>query len=130
MKRLFWLAVGAGTALYAQRRAVRFARGLAPENLAVRAVENAVRTGNSTGDRLRAFAEEVRFHMAEREAELNEAIRLDQEPPVDPRRNRPIRILQARPLEEREVRALKGRNDGKDGKNNNDDNKDGTHGVG
>jgi hypothetical protein len=130
MKRIFWLAVGAGTALYAQRRAVRFARGLAPENLAVRAVENAVRTGNSTGDRLRAFAEEVRFHMAEREAELNEAIRLDQEPPVDPRRNRPIRILQARPLEEREVRALKGRNDGKDGKNNNDDNKDGTHGVG
>ncbi len=114
MKRIFWLAVGAGTALYAQRRAVRFARSLAPESLAVRAVETAVRTGNGTGDRLRAFAERVREHAAEREAELNEAIRLDQEPPVDPRR-RPIRILQARPINET---------------NDNDDIKDGTHGVG
>ncbi|WP_106398979.1 DUF6167 family protein [Actinocorallia populi] len=123
MKRLFWLTVGAGTALYAQRRAMRFARSLAPENLAVRAVENAVKTGSTTGDRLREFADEVRAHMAEREAELNEAIRLDQEPPVDPRRARPIRILQARPVEARELRAL-------DHNDNHDDIKDGTHGVG
>ncbi|MEO3785134.1 DUF6167 family protein [Actinocorallia sp. B10E7] len=117
MKRLFWLTVGAGTALYAQRRAMRFARSLAPENLAVRAVENAVKTGSTTGDRLRAFAEEVRLNMAEREAELNEAIRLDQEPPVDPRRNRPIRILQVRPIQDHDTKAI-------------DDIKDGTHGVG
>jgi len=121
VKRIFWLTVGAGTALYAQRKAMRFARGLAPENLAVRAVENAVRTGSTTGDRLRAFAEEVRAHMAEREAELNEAIHLDQAPPVDPRRNRPIRILQARPVEDHGLRAID---------DNHDDSKDGTHGVG
>ena len=123
MKRIFWLTVGAGTALYAQRRAMRFARSLTPENLAVRAVENAVKTGSTTGARLRAFAEEVRGHMAEREAELHEAIRLDQEPPVDPRRDRPIRILQARPVETRELRAI-------DHNDDHDDIKDGTHGVG
>jgi predicted phage tail protein len=121
MKRIFWLAVGAGTALYAQRRAVRFARSLAPENLAVRAVENAVQAGTGTGDRVRAFTEEVRRHMAEREAELNEAVRLDREPPVDPRGSRSIRILQARPIHD-ELEPV----DRVDGTNP----KDGTHGVG
>ncbi|GAA3210179.1 hypothetical protein [Actinocorallia longicatena] len=106
MKRLFWITVGAGTALYAQRRAARFVKQLAPQNIAVKAVNQAVKTSGTTGDRLRSFAGEVRFHAAEREAELREAIELDQTPPEDPRKRR---IIQATPI---------------------DESKDGTHGVG
>ncbi|GAB3665012.1 hypothetical protein GCM10027589_29400 [Actinocorallia lasiicapitis] len=111
MKRIFWITVGAGTALYAQRRATRFVKQLTPQNIAVKAVTQAVKTGGSTTDRLRSFADEVRYHAAEREAELREAIALDQTPPEDPRKRR---IIQARPIPVNSI----------------DESKDGNHGVG
>lgn len=118
MRRLFWIGVGAGAALYAQRKAVRFVRSLTPQNLAVMAVEKAVERGELTGRRLRALAEDVQYHAAVREAELQEAIEMDQAPPVDPRGRIPGRILRGRPIEI------------ENHDHTSHDNEDGTHGVG
>ena len=122
MKRLFWITVGAGAGIYAQRRVTKLARKLTPQNLAVQAVTNARRGATKTGGevtgRARTFAEEVRAGMAEREAELREATGLDQAPPVDPR-SRPHKILRARPIKDTDVSA-----------NEINDSKDGQHGVG
>lgn len=119
MKRLFWITVGAGAGLYAQHRVVKLARKLTPQNLAVQAVSNAAKTGGEVTGRVRTFTEEVRAGMAEREAELREAIALDQAPPVDPRR-RPHKILRGKPIKDTST----------DVNNEINDSKDGQHGVG
>ncbi|MFC5746693.1 DUF6167 family protein [Actinomadura rugatobispora] len=81
MRRLFWLSVGAGAGVYAthrvKRRVERFARSLSPEGVAARAVT----AGHGAGDRLRNFADDVRTEMRAREAELREAVEMDQAPP-------------------------------------------------
>jgi hypothetical protein len=124
VKRLFWITVGAGAGIYAQRRVVKLARKLTPQNLAVQAVTNARRGATKTGGevtgRARTFAEEVRAGMAEREAELREAIALDQAPPVDPRR-KPHKILRARPIKDTSSDTSI---------NEINESKDGQHGVG
>ncbi|MDL4777268.1 MULTISPECIES: DUF6167 family protein [Thermomonosporaceae] len=95
MKRLFWLSVGAGAGVYAthrvKRKVERFARTWSPEGVAVRAVG----AGQGAGRRLRYFASDVRTEMQAREAELREAIEIDQAPPEleGPRRRR---VLKAR----------------------------------
>ncbi|MCD0449005.1 hypothetical protein LO762_07350 [Actinocorallia sp. API 0066] len=118
MRRLFWIGVGAGAALYAQRKTVKFVRSLTPQNLAVLAVEQAAKRGEEAGNRLKALAEDVRYHMAVREAELQEAIELDQAPPLDPRGAIPGRVLRARPVGSDRPEITY------------DKNEDGTHGVG
>ena len=81
MRRLFWLSVGAGAGIYAthrvKRRMERFARSLTPEGMAARAVT----AGQGAGERLRHFADDVRTEMRAREAELREAVAMDQAPP-------------------------------------------------
>jgi hypothetical protein len=124
VKRLFWITVGAGAGIYAQRRVVKLARKLTPQNIAVQAVTNARRGATKTGGevtgRVRTFTEEVRAGMAEREAELREAIALDQAPPVDPR-NRPHKILRARTIKDTSTDTST---------HEINDSKDGQHGVG
>ncbi|MFF5264096.1 hypothetical protein ACFY4C_34650 [Actinomadura viridis] len=94
MRRLFWLSVGAGAGIYAthrvKRRVEHIARTLSPESVAARAVT----AGQGAGDRLRDFAHDVRTEMRAREAELREAVEMDQAPPEldGPRR----RVLRAR----------------------------------
>ncbi|MDX6740290.1 hypothetical protein [Actinocorallia sp. A-T 12471] len=133
MRRLFWIGVGAGAALYAQRKAVKFVRSLTPQNLAVLAVEKAVERGELAGHRIRELAEDVRYYAAEREAELNEAIELDQAPPIDPRGRIPGRVLRAKPLDTGPPAKRLGTGpreiDNPDSRNK-PNNKDGTHGVG
>jgi hypothetical protein len=96
MKRLFWLAVGAGLGAWllhkAQLKAQRIARSLTPQNLAVRAGNKALQVGSGATGRFRGFAEDVREGMREREAELREAIAIDQAAAED----RPRRVLKAR----------------------------------
>ena len=98
MKRLFWLAVGAGLGAWslhkAQVKAQRIARSLTPQSLAVRAGNKALAAGNHATGRFRGFAEDVREGMREREAQLREAIAMDQEPPEG--ESRPRRVLKAR----------------------------------
>lgn len=66
MRRLFWVAVGAAAGVYAVRKAQKTLHAYSPSGLAERA------TGVGAG--LRGFADEVRDAMAQREAELREAL--------------------------------------------------------
>ncbi len=66
MRRLFWMAVGAGAGIYAVRRLSRAAEAFTAAGLA-----------SGLGDSLRSFADEVRAGMAERELELRQALGLD-----------------------------------------------------
>lgn len=92
MKRLFWVAVGAGTGVWATRKVTRIARQWTPQSIAGRATSRAV----GAGDRIRTFAEDVRVEMHSREEQLREAIELDQAPPGPPAVSAPRRILKAR----------------------------------
>jgi hypothetical protein len=69
MRRLFWVAVGAAAGIYAVRRVQRTLHAYSPSGLAERA--------GGVGATVRAFADEVRSGMTEREAELRAALGLD-----------------------------------------------------
>ena len=81
MKRLFYLAVGAGVGVAAVRRASRAARKLTPSGLAGTA------SGAVSGLRgsIREFVADVRLGMVEREAQLHEAMASEAPPPFTPR---------------------------------------------
>jgi hypothetical protein len=72
MRRLFWVAVGAAAGVYAVRKVQKTLHAYSPSGLAQRA--------GGLGDSLRGFADDVRLGMAEREAELREALGME---PVD-----------------------------------------------
>jgi uncharacterized protein DUF6167 len=80
MRRLFWVAVGAGTGVWATRKVTRITRMLTPRSIADRTTDRAL----GVGDRLRLFAEDVRYETHAREAELRAAVELDQNPPEMP----------------------------------------------
>jgi hypothetical protein len=69
MRRLFWVAVGAAAGIYAVRKVQKTMHAYSPSGLAERA--------EGVGGSIRAFAEEVRAGMADREAELREALGMD-----------------------------------------------------
>ena len=69
MRRLFWVAVGAAAGLYAVRKVPKPLHAYSPSGGAERA--------GGLGERITAFAEEVRAGMADREAELREALGMD-----------------------------------------------------
>lgn len=77
MKRLFWMSVGAGLAIYGMKRAERMARRWTPEGVAAR-VNHSV---SDAGDTLRGIAADVRTGMAEHEAELRPLV-IDEESDV------------------------------------------------
>jgi Family of unknown function (DUF6167) len=69
MRRLFWVAVGAAAGIYAVRKVQKTMHAYSPSGLAERA--------EGVGGSIRAFAGEVRAGMADREAELREALGMD-----------------------------------------------------
>ena len=69
MRRLFWVGFGAGAGIFVMRKATRTAEAYSPEGLA--------RSVAALGDSVRYFIEEVRAGMSEREAELREALGLE-----------------------------------------------------
>ena len=73
MRRLFWVAVGAATGVYAVRKVQKTLHAYSPGGLAERA------TG--VGASWQAFTDEVRRNAAEREAQLREALGME---PADP----------------------------------------------
>jgi hypothetical protein len=73
MRRLFWVAVGAAAGIYAVRKVQKTLHAYSPSGLAERA------TGAGAG--LRAFAADVRDGMAQREAELREALGMERAHP-------------------------------------------------
>ncbi len=69
MRRLFWVAVGAAAGVYAVRKVQKTLHAYSPGGLAERATD--------AGAGLRAFVDEVRDGMAQREAELREALGME-----------------------------------------------------
>ena len=69
MRRLFWVAVGAAAGVYAVHKVKQTLNAYSPSGLAERA------TG--AGGAARAFADKVLAGMADREAELREALGMD-----------------------------------------------------
>ncbi|MCS0639723.1 DUF6167 family protein [Streptomyces sp. LP05-1] len=72
-RRTFWFTAGAAAGVWATTKVNRKLKALTPESLAAQAADKAVETGH----RLRDFALDVRAGMAQRQAELGEALGLD-----------------------------------------------------
>lgn len=77
-RRTFWFTAGAAAGVWATTKVNRKLRQLTPESLAAQAANKAIEAGH----RLRDFALDVRDGMAQREAELDEALGLNAS--VDP----------------------------------------------
>ena len=73
MRRIFWMAVGAGATVWTINKANQVARSLTPGSLADTAAQGAVELGGA----VRSFAGEVRAGMLQRELELNRELGLD-----------------------------------------------------
>jgi hypothetical protein len=80
MKRLFYLALGAGAGIAAVRKATRAAKKLTPSGLA----GSAGGAASGVSDAMRTFIDDVRFNMAEREIELHDAMTAEPQPSYQP----------------------------------------------
>ena len=69
MRRVFWLALGATAGVLVVRKITRTAQAFTPAGLATSA--------GGLGDSVRYFADQVRAGMVEREAELRDALGID-----------------------------------------------------
>lgn len=93
MRRLFWVAVGAAAGAYAVRKVQKTLHSYSPSGLAERA--------GGIGDTLRAFADEVWAGMAEREAELRDALGLEEDSELTPAEAAELTDHPARPRRSR-----------------------------
>lgn len=78
VRRLFWVSMGATAGVLIFRQVTKTARGLTPAGIADRVSVD----GGSLVDSVKAFFEDVRDAMHDREEELYVALGLDE--PVDP----------------------------------------------
>lgn len=72
-RRTFWFTAGAAAGVWATTKVNRKLKQLTPESLAAQAADKAIETGH----KLKDFALDVRESMARREAELGEALGLE-----------------------------------------------------
>ncbi|WP_354643530.1 DUF6167 family protein [Kitasatospora camelliae] len=80
VRRIFWMAVGAGATVWAMNKANEAVHRLTPDSLS----GSAARSALHLGDVAKRFAQDVRAGMAEREAQLREDLGLDGTAVVDP----------------------------------------------
>ena len=80
-RRTFWFTTGVAAGVWATTKVNRKLRQLTPESLAAQAANKAIDAGHRLKDRARDFALDVRAGMAQREAELGDALGLNA--PVD-----------------------------------------------
>ncbi|MEY9942511.1 DUF6167 family protein [Streptacidiphilus sp. MAP5-3] len=73
MRRIFWMAVGAGATVWTLNKANRVARSLTPGSLAEGAAVGSLEVGRA----VRNFRDEVRAGMLQRELQLNRELGLD-----------------------------------------------------
>ncbi|MFF1307192.1 hypothetical protein [Streptomyces sp. NPDC058307] len=86
-RRTFWFSSGVAAGVWATTKVNRKLKQLTPENLAVTAANKAIETGARLKDRAVGFALEVRDNMAQREAELTDALGIREDPELPaPRR--------------------------------------------
>ncbi|MEV8094857.1 DUF6167 family protein [Kitasatospora sp. NPDC085879] len=87
VRRIFWMAVGAGAAVWAMGKANEAVHRLTPDSISGTAARGALRLG----DAARRFAQDVQSGMAEREQELRADLGLDGTAVVEPPRRRALR---------------------------------------
>ncbi|MFG2575284.1 hypothetical protein [Streptomyces sp. NPDC048481] len=86
-RRTFWFSTGVAAGVWATTKVNRKLRQLTPESLAATAANKALETGARLKDRAVGFALDVRDNMAQREAELGEALGIHEDPALPaPRR--------------------------------------------
>ncbi|MDQ0759244.1 hypothetical protein [Streptomyces canus] len=86
-RRTFWFSTGVAAGVWATTKVNRKLKQLTPENLAVTAANKAIETGARLKDRAVGFALDVRDNMAQREAELTDALGIHDSPELPaPRR--------------------------------------------
>lgn len=86
-RRTFWFTTGVAAGVWATTKVNRKIRQLTPESLAATAANKALQTGQRLKDRAVGFAFDVRDNMAQREAELEEALGIHEDPELPvPRR--------------------------------------------
>ncbi|WP_415948569.1 DUF6167 family protein [Streptomyces sp. KLOTTS4A1] len=78
-RRTFWFTAGAAAGVWATTKVNRKLKQLTPESLAAQAANKAI----DAGHRLKDFAFDVRAGMAQREAELGEALGLENDPDAE-----------------------------------------------
>ncbi|MDF3299707.1 hypothetical protein [Streptomyces tropicalis] len=76
-RRTFWFSTGVAAGVWATTKVNRKLRQLTPESLAATAANKAVEAGHRLKDRAVGFALDVRDNMAQREAELGDALGLN-----------------------------------------------------
>ncbi|MDY0815912.1 DUF6167 family protein [Kitasatospora purpeofusca] len=82
VRRIFWMAVGAGATVWAVNKANETVHRLTPDSLSGTAARGALHLG----DLAKQFAQDVRTGMTEREEQLREDLGLDGTAVVEPRR--------------------------------------------
>ncbi|MER5354892.1 DUF6167 family protein [Kitasatospora sp. NPDC002551] len=82
VRRIFWMAVGAGATVWAVNKANEAVHRLTPDSLSGTAARGALHLG----DLAKQFAQDVRAGMTEREEQLREDLGLDGTAVVEPRR--------------------------------------------
>ncbi|MEU9074821.1 DUF6167 family protein [Kitasatospora sp. NPDC048538] len=87
VRRVFWMAVGAGATVWAMNKANEAVQRLTPDNLSGTAARGALHLG----DLAKQFAQDVRAGMAEREEQLRDDLGLRGTAVVEPRRRRALR---------------------------------------
>ncbi|MEV7781267.1 DUF6167 family protein [Kitasatospora sp. NPDC088351] len=87
VRRIFWMAVGAGATVWAMNKANEAVHRLTPDSLSGTAARGALHLG----DAAKRFALDVKAGMAEREEQLREDLGLDGTAVVEPRRRRVLR---------------------------------------
>ncbi|MFI9646870.1 hypothetical protein ACIHAA_11305 [Streptomyces sp. NPDC052040] len=75
-RRTFWFTSGVAAGVWATTKVNRKLKQLTPENLAAQAANKALEAGHRIKDRALDFALDVRAGMAQREAELGDALGL------------------------------------------------------
>ncbi|MFI2201317.1 hypothetical protein ACH47Z_11210 [Streptomyces sp. NPDC020192] len=79
-RRTFWFTTGVAAGVWATTKVNRKLKQLTPESLAATAANKALETGQRLKDRAVGFALDVRDNMAAREAELEEALGIQESP--------------------------------------------------
>ncbi|WP_200300506.1 hypothetical protein [Streptomyces adelaidensis] len=86
-RRTFWFGTGVAAGVWATTKVNRKLKQLTPESLAATAANKALETGTRFKDRAVGFALDVRDNMARREAELEDALGIQEDPELPaPRR--------------------------------------------
>jgi hypothetical protein len=85
-RRTFWFTTGVAAGVWATTKVNRELKQLTPESLAATATNKALEAGHRLKDRAVGFALDVRDNMAQREAELEDALGIQESPDLPPPR--------------------------------------------